>query len=401
MPATIRSRIFRRVRARILGLVWLAACHHGHARSPGDFEGHPDERFEGDGDVDESDPPAPRHELPPAVLDPEPALAVATIAPGAAGDKPWPLTELPSTQPHLDVAMARDACTAGLARPQHADVHAYLAAWCRLRGGDPQAVAALAPLAVSARADVMRAARLDVIDLIANANEPRIAIARLAEYGLATPENEQILAATYVALKAPASAGVVADALVSIDPKPSPRLACERLLAWGVIDAGLAPRLAALDERSGDDRCAPRALALQCALGAAMTHRRGDLGARLVAMRECFRALPDDPDRDAKLELILVHARWPARDGASWLELERHAEVALGLPGGEALAVAALDNALLDSDCEPDTLDGVHAAVQRIAALPAHALAFDAQLTQLAQVTAPTCIALHPAPRLR
>ncbi len=377
----------------LLAIACVLGCHHSHARFEGDGEDddrprhhHDDIDDEDDDPETDAEPPAPPRHLPAAHLAPEPGLLAAEVAPTAPGARPWPLTELPSTQPHLDAAMARDACTT--TRAVHPDVRAYLDAWC---GRDVDArIAALAPLARSARADVMRAARLDVIDLTANGRDAVHALARLDELELATADNLDLLAATYVGLLEPVEAVAVAAALGTRDPKPSPRRACERMLAWEPIDAVLA------NDIEQDDDCGRRASAVACALRAAGKHRGADAASRLVAMRECFVELPDDPDRDRKLELILVHARWGPHLAERWLDLSRHAEIAIGLPQGEAHAVTALSNALLASECEISLVDEVRDAASRIAARPGRDPALDAELAVLAKMTTTECVVLHP-----
>jgi hypothetical protein len=126
---------------------------------------------------------------------------------------------------------------------------------------------------------------------------------------------------------------------------------------------------------------------------------RADLGARTVAMRECFITLPDDPARDSKLALVLVHARWHGKRWGKWLALARHAELAIGWREGELVVVTALRNALLVSDCEPEALTAIGAAAARIVATNKHDRALDARLAKLERVTKEQCAALHAPTR--
>src|SRR6188768_3587215 len=46
-----------------------------------------------------------------APMRPRPSIGLAAIAPATDRPAPWPLSELPSLQPHHDYAMTRDLCT--------------------------------------------------------------------------------------------------------------------------------------------------------------------------------------------------------------------------------------------------------------------------------------------------
>src|SRR5205823_2084532 len=196
-----------------------------------------------------------------------PRIDLATLLP--ASDRPWPLAELPSVQPHLDVAMAHDACTAEFARrhPKEPELRAYVA--------------------------------------LGNHDE----------------------------------AYAVGTQAMNDDPDPPPVAGCERLLAWSTLGTPeLVVRLEAVPADAG--ACAKPAHAAGCAIAAA--HREGDFGARLIAMRECFRELPDDPDREARLAILVVYQGWGEHPPNVWVAYAREAEIALGLRGAEELAIAAL-----------------------------------------------------------
>lgn len=133
---------------------------------------------------------------------PKPIVDLAAVAPPSDTGRPWPLSELPSLQPHLDLAMARDACS-DAAKQRHAadkEVLAYLAAWCKIRAGHREAVDELAPLSRSARKELARAALLDVVDLIADHEGARGALAHLLRLRLSRADVLDTLAATYRAL---------------------------------------------------------------------------------------------------------------------------------------------------------------------------------------------------------
>ncbi|HUJ63446.1 MAG TPA: hypothetical protein VLX92_33335 [Kofleriaceae bacterium] len=381
--------------ARLLAAaIVLAACrHHPHVLFEGDdFKQQPVDDTADNDDQPPPEPPLPPRHLPVAVLDQEPGLAVSEIAPPTPSPMPWPLTEPPSSEPHLPAARARDACTAH--KVDHRDVLAYVAAWCRLRAGDVSAIGELARLAASSRADVMAAALLDTIDRLA-AGDADQALKLLRAARLVTPRAFELLAGTYIALHLPGQAKDVLDELRASRLTSSPAYACEHL-AWDIVSPELPDRLAEVDQLDGP--CPRRAGALACAMQAARRFRKADYGSRLVAMRECYRELPDDPARDAKLELLLVHARWGPRNPASWLELARHAEVTIGTPPGEAYTIAALRNAMLASDCDPDTIAEVAASAARIRGRSDREVMFDLPLDALATLTREDCVAAHPRP---
>jgi hypothetical protein len=311
-----------------------------------------------------------------------PAIDLAAVAPPTLNGKPWPLAELPSLQPHLDLAMAHDACTPAAAqRARDDDVRAYLAAWCRIRAGERDAVDALAPIVKHAHGEIAHAALLDIIDLIADLENPDAALAHIDRLGLRQTAMFSfrraaildLLAATYAALGMRGDALAIGRLAMRSDASPAPEVACERTLAWQPLDEAA---LADFAEDMGP--CGRRAVALRCSLVRAVG--TGSVGARLVAMRECFITLPDDPDRDSKLGVILAFARWSlAKSAEDWIGLARVAETALPVRGAEALAVQALENARAAS-CDRGE---VAAAAARLAAADLHDAAFDARLREL------------------
>jgi len=294
---------------------------------------------------------------------------------------PWPLAEPPSLQPHLDVAMAHDACSDAFAKrhEQESLLRAYVAAWCRLRGGDRGQLDELARLASSTTA-IGRAARLDVINWLADYEGSVAAIQFLDRFALGEPMDLDTLAATYLALGDHDEAFAVGTRVLNGDPIATPVRWCERLLAWTNLDTPqLATQLADITDDAG--ACVKRAHATSCALQAAGRTDRS-VGARLIAMRECYLALPDDPDREARLAVMVVHAGWVAMASATWLDLAREAETAIGVTGAEELAIAALEN-VYKTSCERDVLDAVRDAAARIAAHEHHSPSFDTRLAAL------------------
>jgi len=259
-------------------------------------------------------------------------------------------------------------------------VRAYLAAWCRIRAGERNAVDALAPIVKHAHGEVAHAALLDIIDLIADLENPDAALAHIERLGLRQTAMFSfrraavldLLAATYAGLGMRGDALAVGRLVMRDDANAAPEVVCERTLAWQPLEEAA---LADFAEDMGG--CGRRAVALRCALVRAVGS--GSVGARFVAMRECFVALPDDPERDSKLGVIFAFARWGlAKSADDWLTLARVAETALPVHGAESLAVQALENARA-AWCDAPVAD----AATRLAAADLHDAAFDARLREL------------------
>ena len=320
-----------------------------------------------------------------------PRIEVATIAPETSRRRLWPLTELPSLQPHHDFAMAPDLCTAEWAarHMQRAELVAYGAAWCRIRSGQ-NGVPALAKLAKGPVDDVQRAARLDVVNLLAG-DDASLALLSLQRLGLETAENLDLLAATYDALDMREEALRIAERVWHVDTDVSAVEYCERVLGWFELDE---KPLRIFDYRSASNApCGKRAEAVMCAVEVASRHR--DTSA-LAAARECYNEFPDDENAERRVWLLVAFFDWPAqRTRFGWLALSREAEHAIGLEGAEDLAIAALENAIRASSCEPALLREVAKASDRIASLDQHHAQYQARLDALRTMTDKRCVELH------
>jgi hypothetical protein len=310
-----------------------------------------------------------------------PMIDLAAVAPPSPSGRPWPLSELPSLQPHLDLAMAHDACTPDAQkRARDDEVRAYLAAWCRIRAGEREAVDALGKLAREARKDVAHAALLDVVNLVADFEAHQPAIAHLQRLSLLSTANLDLLAATYLALGQHDDAFFVGWQAMRDDSTGSEIANCERWLAWKILDednrASFSP-----SGHAQHDAC-DRLRATWCAMTRALNQKIG-VGARVVSMRECFVELPDDPDRDGKLAVIAAWAAWPgAVKAPDWFEVARTAETALSVRGAENLVVSALELAYQQT-CDGALLDAIAAATKRLSAADFHDGAFDQRLAAL------------------
>ncbi|HEY5923872.1 MAG TPA: hypothetical protein VIV11_19470 [Kofleriaceae bacterium] len=324
-------------------------------------------------------------------LIPKPKLAIATVAPTSGRSRPWPLSELPSLQPHHDFAMARDLCSGKWAERNrfNVDMVAYGGAWCQLQAGDDRALISLAALARTAQDDIAKAARLDVLNMAARDDAMR-ALERLRALKLDAPADLDVLAATYLALDLHKDAHVVIEQLWRLAPDASPLERCERVLAFGTLDAD-TQRLAELGDVAGP--CAKRAAAVECALTAGTG---GPGTTRLAVVRECFNEFPNDPDAERRVWLLTAYMRWRlVRSTGDWLVLAREAEHAMGLAGAEEIAVTALENAVRASSCEEQQLRDVAAAAYRIANHNAHIGQLEARLDALRAMNLKRCSELH------
>jgi len=333
--------------------------------------------------------PIGRRPLPARVIVQRPELELVSVAPATDPHRPWPLSELPSLQPHLDAAMARDRCTdAWAARRTNApELVAYGKAWCRIEAGDRGAVDELAKLAMRKLGDVSRAARLDVINLVTVGLDAAGAMRRLEHLGLDAPADFDLLAATFDALGMRDDARAVASRVMDADAHPTTRERCERVLAWGAVEE-------AVSLVADTDPCGRRAAAARCALARASDPTRTDIGGQLLAVRECYNEFPDD-HAEERAWLLVTYFRWANAPMDTWITRARDACKAFGVYGAEELALAALDRAVVASDCDPMDLMLIAAAANRIAASEHHRPEHDAHVTTLRTMTAERCAAMH------
>jgi hypothetical protein len=301
-----------------------------------------------------------------------PPLALAAVLP--ARDPAWPLTELPSLQPHLDLMMAHDACSGALAARHAGDAEllAYVSAWCRVRAGDRSAVDDLGRLARDARRDLARAARLDFVNLVADDEPARDALHHLGAIGLDSPELYDLLAGTYVALDQPADAAIAAARV--------PRTSCERVLAWSMLDApGLDHAVARFG--LGTDDCAARARFAACMLR--------DAGNEALIAR-CTPPDEGDPQLADKVAVWHAYGVWGG-DAGQMISIAHQLAQHLVVAGAEQLAVAALDDAVRASSCEPAIASVIAGAARELRDAEHYSGRYDAQVAAMAALTPEQC----------
>ena len=110
----------------------------------------------------------------------------------------------------------------------------------------------------------------------------------------------------------------------------------------------------------------------------------------------CANAPP--PIRPAKLAAALL--RWTATSEVEWRFAAGRAADAMPLTGAEAVAIAALANALVD-DCASDVVDAVVAAATALRARPDHDPKLDPHVAILVHATHAACAATHQRHHMR
>ena len=195
--------------------------------------------------------------------------------------------------------------------------------------------------------------------------------ARLAEGNAATARTKGLAAA--------ASADLAAFG----DPRA--RATCARDVRDALAHASdtLAARLDAL---AIDHHCDIAVLAARCGLG-------------LADAATCRRPLPPPPPSDLA-RLAGVIDGWRAHAGAdAWRRAAAEVVAALPRRGIEAVAVAALANALVD-DCDPDVVAAVATDARALRRRPDHDPRYDPHLAILAKATPSACAATHARHRM-
>jgi hypothetical protein len=302
-----------------------------------------------------------------------PSLDLAVVLPVRAG-LPWPLKRMPSLEPQWGPAREPDACGDDWARHHDADSRAYARAWCRIRAGDRSAIAELARLGRDGHGELAHGAVIDVIDLVSDQFDARLALARLKELSLISTDTLDTLAATYLARGSRRDAELVEARASGMDPQPSTLAACERALEYGKLDdPEIDRRLIAIDYRAGDCAAAAHAAACMLYLG------RHEWGRPLG---EPCSILSLEPERRERVALVALYFSW-SRDPQALVHIAREAKRALQIEGIEELAVTALEQALVESRCNRPILAGVAVAAADIALEPAHSHDFDARLARL------------------
>jgi len=307
--------------------------------------------------------------------------------------------------PHADLAYLlktprwMDACGRAGLEPQLAG---YLAVWCALvRGGSPAAGRnALVRLPVGESVELALAARADIVDLLARGHGAVAAQGYLAAYRLDDDPTLDGLTAAYVAVGRRAEALQVIAGL-NLRTSTGTDVRCQRLVSELGLVTGprvdqIRAELASLRVTPGCERSFVRASCPVIAGGTVSppAQRRAIVSTMDRVRHSCDWYLGDDSERQHRLFVAIAFAHWPhgMRDARAWAAYARYVAQPLGRGRTTALALAALENAVVVSNCTFD-LSHIRAAASALgpAALGDPVLADRAR--EIARLSEDSCIA--------
>lgn len=290
-----------------------------------------------------------------------PTVDVASLLPDFTEELRWPLA--PSVHPDLEPAFPvaaqladegvtwHDLCAMG-AQHRHvpgrkAQLVAYLGAWCSAAAhDDDQAVAQLASLGSTTFDGLGDALPIDLADILADAGDADDAEHLIAKYDLRDVAMLDDLAAIYVELGHLDGARAINQDALDVGTRSPEADQCHRAARAIVLGPSLARALKLQDlERvhvAGHKVPDPTCVALDAAL-ACWVHPA-------TSCRPYVQAQGLDPREAA---LIAAYYEWPDRPAPydTWRGIARDATSAVGLPGAEELADAALAAAVETSAC--------------------------------------------------
>jgi hypothetical protein len=407
--------------SRILVLVGLAGCGMAFADPTADEQAK-DARFK---DLDGHDQPQSLDELemgmrfhlttsfgkPPPPLELAPTIDF-TLALDL--DTSWPGRRL-TLSPHFPITSAfenggdswADLCDArGRAHSRDAtEVLAYLSSWCDLRTNQG-AVEQLIPLVSAHARGLASAARDDLADILADDHVSTEALAWLDRHHILTLDVIDALATSYAASNQNEEARRVLEYERSHDPFPSPDVDCRRLQHEAAVgDATMREQIERdlLATPATDPTCARIAAPLRC-------QRESDArsGVASCDVRALERVVAADTDRcrpylnvhpESKpgVALLALRQHWPAWSVGSchWQSIAEVASKSMSVPGAERLALTALGNGVIDSECDARTCSAISKTARNIKRDRAHAAAQDARIAELSNIDAGSCRAFH------
>jgi hypothetical protein len=193
-------------------------------------------------------------------------------------------------------------------------------------------------------------------------------------------------------------AAVVMEQLTWRSARPDAR--CHRLVREFVLRTEPHDALAAALRQSQDPICVAGQVMLECPLAYGPWAPGLHLDAVDHELGGCAAVLARRPDLAPRIHLARVYASWPADDGwRAWLALAlaevHHPE----LDGADAIAVAALENAVMRSDCSAETRTSIAVVARSARALPDHDPALDPRIAHLAELDEVWCRAARlPTP---
>jgi hypothetical protein len=229
----------------------------------------------------------------------------------------------------------------------------------------------------------------------------------LDEHRVLTTETLDALATSYAANDGRDEARSVLEYQRVHDPALTPDQGCRRLQhEVAVSDAAFREELerAFLDAPTTDPTCARIAAPLRCRIALESSQGiascEGRALEKLVAkdIERCRPYVTQHRDATPALALLSLRQHWPAYAAGSchWRGIGDLASHSLNVSGAEQLALAALENAVVDSDCSATTRTSIAKVAGAIKRDKAHTPNYDARITKLMSMNEESCLQFHP-----
>jgi hypothetical protein len=317
-------------------------------------------------------------------------------------DRRWPLTRAPSLEPHYPLitafygaldpwSMLCDARRAVRKSSAALEVGRYLEAWCHLQAREIEAgLGGLADVATSSA--IGEAARADIIDALADARDSAFALHWLRDHHLETIAMLDALATTYLELGRADDARRVGDVVFDRDRTAGAATRCRRLaremrMVLGDTRDKLHEQINVLAAQQAGV-CETLAAELQCPLIANQPVTDVD-----DASTRCKKVLTALAIGEPQVRLVATWQSWP-RDQATfeqWWTVALNANGSRPQRGSDELMTAALQNATLESGCEPTRLGNIRMLAIAVRGTTDHPREIDPALDLLADLDPKSC----------
>lgn len=307
---------------------------------------------------------------------PRAGVAFPDLVPELAEEPRWPLTGMqhPSLQPSYDIADAlaepgitwTDLCARNVDRrrdPAHRDELLYLSGWCAAARHDPAAaITLLAQVRGSAVPGIAHAVPFDVANILVDSQDAEHADQILDRAQLRTPPLYDVLAAAYFEIGRNDDAVEATAAALQLDSRHAPAATCHRLARSALLGpqasrALLVSELAsAANKKPPDPVCVELASQVSCAVDPQ------------AGCGSYWYGHTIDPEL---LDLARIDEHWTtARPWRDWLDLADEIHVDLARPQAAPMCTAALDAAIVASECDRLTLRHIAETIASWSATP-------------------------------
>jgi hypothetical protein len=281
------------------------------------------------------------------------------------------------------------------------EVLSYLTSWCDF-STSKLALDEFVPLVSAHAKGLATAVRDDVADILADDRPWGQAVTWLDRNHIKTMAMLDALAASYAASDQLDDARHVLEYERDHDPFPSPAIACRRLQHEAAVsDPTRRDKIEGelLATPANDPTCARIAAPLRCKLELASRVGIASCGAhdleRVVAadLSRCAPYLKQSPESTSAVALLALRAHWPKSTVGSchWQDIGRAASASLSIPGAEPFALTALENGVVDSECDATTRASISRIAGTIRRDKAHAKSLDARVAELASMDEGHC----------